>query len=221
MSQLVKENRIFLRAKTEVLSEVVISKKFEEQLLVVNPIIKKDIKSGFGASEYPIILALYFPYEANYDATKNLNSVKIYLKQYWFEKNRPSKFRLRFLSVGKDELPDEDLVYESIVVETEKNQKEVVIDVSKYNLTFSENGLYIGLEWLFIPFNEYEETFTAEGENRKKTMKRFAPKFALTMEEIEKYRVMVFLTGQWYDNPMPSIKDGTQIVPAISLTLSN
>lgn len=221
VSQFIKEKKIYLKSKTEMLEEVLISKKLEEKYLEVNPINKKDVVSGLPGFEYPIIVALFFPYETVYQSTENLNSIKLYIKQSWFYKSRPSKFRLRLFSVGNDGFPDRDMVSESIIVETSKNQKEIAIDVSKYNLVFPKNGFYVGLEWLYIPFNEYDDYYTVEGSKEKKLVKKYAPRFSCSIKTIGTYKSVLFYSGNWHETPLYGLNKDEELVPAISLTLSN
>lgn len=219
--EFIKEEKIYLKVKTEMLEEVLISKKIEQQFLEVNPIKKKDIKSGLPGFEHPIIAALFFPYEDIYQSTENLNSIKLYIRHTWYYKNRPSKFRLRLFSIDNNGFPGKDLVSESIIIETDEKQKEIEIDVSKYNLMFPKDGFYVGLEWLYIAFNEYDDYYITEGTKEKKFVKKYAPVFSCSIEKIGIYKLALFYAGSWHKTPLYGPNKDEESVPAISLTLSN
>jgi len=221
VNQLLKQSNIYLQAKFEELDEIIISKKFQDQFLVVNPIKRKYIKSGFSTSTNPWKIALFFPFKEDYKSTKYLNSVKIYLQQYGLTESHPSKFRLRLFSIGEDDLPKDDLIIDEILIETKKRQKDVEVDMSKHNIIFPKDGFYVVLEWLHIPFNEFEMTYTMQGEKGKKKMTKYAPTFSATKEELNTFKVAYFSNGKWFNFPIIFKDENKQSVPAISLTLSN
>ena len=212
---------INLKPLIEQLNEIVITKKCEELFFTVNPIRKRDIKSGFATSNNPWKIALFFPYKKSYKSTKYLNGIKLYLMQHILIKSHPSKFRIRLFSIKENGFPGKDLISESIIVETEKRQKEVNIDLSNYNISFPEEGFYIAFEWLHIPFNWYEETITFENKKGKQIQERYAPTFSAIYSEIETFKVVHFSSGKWWNYPISSLKKNKEIVPAISLILSN
>lgn len=217
----IKLKSINLKPLIEQLDEVVINKKFEEQLLIVNPIRRKDIVGGFTTGNNPWKLSLFFPYKKNYESTEYLKTVKLFLYHNIISKSRPSKFRLRLFSVDKNGLPGNDLVSESIIVETKKKEKEVEIDISKYNLSFPEEGFYIAFEWLHIPFNWYEKTVVFEEKKEKQIWESYSPIFSATKGEINMSRTAIFSSGKWFDNNFLKDGKGNFWIPAISLTLSN
>src|SRR5690606_19641159 len=78
VENLIKSDKIFLKAKIEQLNEVVISKKFEEKFLVVNPIKKKKVKVGLGAGTKPWNIALFVPFKEEYKSLKYLKEVEVF-----------------------------------------------------------------------------------------------------------------------------------------------
>ena len=221
VSQFVDQKTILLKPNTEQLNEVVISKKFEEEFLVVNPIKKRKIK---GASmlthENPWILALFFPSSANYSNYENLHKVKFYLKSTNFNKSKPSKFRVRIFETDENGLPGNDMLNESLLVETIKNQKEVVLDISNYNLKFPKNGIYIAIEWLYIPFNAFIATYKTKTEKAHNQL-GYAPNLTFFYDKPKNFKTAIFASGIWFDFPMYGMTKEEVMIPAISLTLSN
>lgn len=223
VKKFINQKNILLKATIEELNEVLISKKFEEKFLVVNQIKKGKIRGlSMVTRNSPYMMALFFPYKNDYSQTKNLNSLIIYLnnKSFFGPKKFPSKFRVRLFSIGKDGLPDNDLISEGVIVETITGQKKVELDISKFNLLFPKDGFYVALEWLYIPFNAYIDTYRTKTEKKHKVL-RYAPRFSFSSEKLETYKTALFLSGKWYDSPPNGFKEDEMIVPAISLTLSN
>jgi len=225
ISKFLKIEKIFLKPLAEQLEEVVISKKFKEEFLEINPIRKKDITGGFGGfKNHPYIFALYIPYSNSYKETEYLNQVKVFLNNKSFgHKSMPSKLRLRLFSVGIDSLPEKDLITKSLIIETAKKQREVTVDVSKYDIVFPKSGIFVAIEWLHIPFNAYNFTYTkGKGITKKKhTEIRYAPRLSWKKRNDEDHRLAVFVQGHWLQFKMPNVKENEYLIPAISLTLSN
>ncbi|MBC2846014.1 carboxypeptidase-like regulatory domain-containing protein [Winogradskyella flava] len=225
VSDFLKFDKIELSSLSEELEEVMIKENFKEKFLVINNVKKKYIVGGIGGLNYaPYIFALHFPFKKDYSEIDVIDKAKVHLNKVHFlggNRSMPSKFRFRLFSVGKDSLPGADLIKEDIIITTVKNQREVEIDLSEYNLTFSEEGVYVAIEWLYIPFNAYEYTYTKRKSNKKYTEIRYAPRISWLKQKDKKYRLALFTSGQWLNFKMPYIKEDEYIIPAISLTLSN
>ena len=224
ISSFLKLNKVLLTPLVEELDEVVISEKFKEQFLEINPIVKKDLYGGFGMSKRPWEIALFFPNKDGYADTEYLHNVKVKLAKYYLMKPRKSKFRVRVLSVSNDSLPERDLLSKSVIVEVEKKQRDVVIDLSEYDITFPENGLFIALEGLAIPYNAFKNNYTAidEDGNKKKIKEiAYAPRFGAILSDLDKYIVASYHNGKWWRHNITHPQKSKMFVPAISLTLSN
>lgn len=220
VEKLIKSDKIFLKAKIEQLNEVVISKKFEEKFLVVNPLEESDLCAGYGTNfKNPWMLALYFPYDETYKETDFLKGVKIHFGNF---RNIKSKFRLRLFSVDENGLPDEDVLKESVIVELKKNQKIADVDISNFNIIFPRNGFYIAFEWLYIPYNEEEVKFCLDKKCRK-SEKRIIhkPTFSAFCDEENEFKVAIYNSGEWKYNTAKKYQSEVRYIPAFSLTLSN
>lgn len=225
VENLMKQHQIFLKPIAEQLNEVVISKKFEEKFLIVNPINRKEIKSAFGSGAKPWNLALFFPYLETYQATKYIQSIKVHLAKFH---KRPSKFRLRLFTIEEDSLPGQDLIFENLIVETVKGQKEIDIDIAKFNLSFPSKGFFVCIEVLAIPYNEFEQVFNYNHPDGTKTSKKeivYAPNIGAFYSKMNSYKTVYFTNGIWLEMQLTRSKQeeiySQIIVPAISLTLSN
>lgn len=224
VAEFIKLTKIYLQPSIEELNEVLITKKIEDQFLEVNPLGKDDIYGGFGAGTKPWNIGLYFPYRKNYRKTQYLKSLVVHLNEGVFTDQRDSKFRIRFYTVGKDGLPNEDLIFQNIIITVGKDQDLVFIDVSRHNVTIPENGLYVALEGLAIPFNAYESTssyINTEGKRVSRAITRYAPSFAATSAYARDYKVVFFVDGKWWNYNINTPADQKMFIPAVTLTLSN
>ncbi|WP_299334249.1 carboxypeptidase-like regulatory domain-containing protein [uncultured Psychroserpens sp.] len=221
---LLKTVKIYLQPSIEELNEVLISKKIEDQFLEINPLRKDNIYGGFGAGTRPWNIGLYFPYRANYQQTQYLKSLTVHLNEGVFTDQRDSKFRIRLYTVGKDGLPDEDLIFQNIIINVGKDQDLVFIDLSRHSVTFPTNGLYVALEGLAIPYNAYEGTTSfvnPEGKRETRKITRYAPSFAATSALVRDHKVVFYVDGKWWNYNVNTPADQKMFIPAITLTLSN
>ncbi|MRI02042.1 carboxypeptidase-like regulatory domain-containing protein [Kriegella sp. EG-1] len=218
VAQTVYKSKLFhLVEESFELEEVVVSKSLGDSY-VLNPISSYSLTGGFDSSATPWVLALYFP---------NIGAQKKYIENItvFFQKNpkfsqRTSRFRIRIYGVdSKTKNPSNDLVRKSLVLESEINKDYVSLDLSSLNIEIPENGVYIGLEWLFISNNWYRNIVTNPITKKKSVEDRFAPTFSGVYVKNQNYRAMVYGMGKWTDFTVKS-KNGTEnFVPAISLKL--
>ncbi|PIF00488.1 MAG: hypothetical protein CR994_05300 [Maribacter sp.] len=200
------------------LDEVVVSRSLGDSY-VLNPISSYSLTSGFSSSSTPWVLALYFP---------NIGRQKKYLEKVtvFFQKNnrfkRPnSKFRLRIYDVEPEtKKPKKDILRKSIVLESNIEEDFVSIDLRALNLKIPKSGIYVGLEWLFVPYNWYRNTVEHPITKKKVTEDRFAPTFGAVYNKNHNFKVMVYGMGEWTDFGVKS-RDNTQnLIPAISVKLT-
>ncbi|MFC0605232.1 carboxypeptidase-like regulatory domain-containing protein [Winogradskyella pulchriflava] len=225
VKSLLKLKALFLQSKVEQLDEVVISEKFEEEFLEINPIKKNEIVGGIGGMrEHPYIFALYIPFDSLFSKTEYINKAKILLNKtspLGGSQSMSSKFRFRMFAVGKDSLPENDLISKNIIVETTKKQRQVDIDLSELNLVFPREGVYVAIEWLYITTNAYKFSYTKKKSRKKYVETRYAPRISWIKRKGTTNNLAVYSSGTWYAMPIPSSKKNEYIVPAITLTLSN
>lgn len=200
------------------LDEVVLVQDYGDSE-VLNPITSYSLTSGFSSSSTPWVLALYFP---NLGAVKKyVNKITIFFQQNNKFTRETSKFRLRIYDVDPiTKKPKNNLLRKSVVLETYKSKEYVSIDMSAFNIKVPKEGIYIGLEWLFVPHNWYKKLEKHPITNKVIVEDRFAPTFRGIYNKNQNYKVMVYGMGAW--NPfLVKSKDHTQnFIPAISLKLS-
>tara|TARA_R110000868_G_scaffold98706_2_gene271750 strand:+ start:38902 stop:39810 length:909 start_codon:yes stop_codon:yes gene_type:complete len=216
--QLFKSKKIDLVPESFELNEVVVSETLGNSD-VLNPISSYRITSGFSSSSTPWVLALYFPNIGK--QKKYIDKITVFFQKNLEFKRGAAKFRIRLYEVDAvTKKPTNDILYKSIVLETESNKDYVSIDLSALSLKMSQEGMYVGLEWLFVPYNWYKKTENHQITNKLIVEDRFAPTFGGVYTKNQNFKVMVYGMGNWTDFVVKS-KDQTQnFIPAISLKLS-
>lgn len=199
------------------LDEVVVSESLGDSY-VLNPIASNSITSGFSSSVTPWVLALYFP---NIGAQKKyVEKVTVFLNKTEKFKRTVSKFRIRIYDVdSKTKKPHKDLLRKSFVLEHLIDKDFVSLDLSSLNIEVPKDGIYVGLEWLFIPSNWYMQTEVHPINNKNVIEDRFAPTFAGMYTRNQNYKVMIYGMGEWTDFKVKSRNNDRNFIPAISLKL--
>jgi hypothetical protein len=210
--------KILLKEDTFELEEVIVSHSLGD-LQVLNPISSYSIKSGFSSAETPWVLALYFP---NIGAAKKyLEKITVYVQQNSKFKRASSKFRLRVYDVDKKtRKPNHDLIRKSIILESSKAEDFVSIDLSSLGIRIPDEGIYVGLEWLFLPFNWYTNGYEHPISKEKVIEDRFAPTFAAVYQKNQNFKTMVYGMGEWSDFAIKAPGNNENLIPAISLKMS-
>ena len=199
------------------LDEVVVTTNFGNSD-VLNPISSYSLTSGFSSSATPWVLALYFP---NIGAQKKyVEKVTVFLKKNEHFTREAAKFRLRIYGVDKKtKKPSQDLLRKSIVLEHDVEKDYVSLDLEAFGIEIPREGIYIGLEWLFIPSNWYMKTSIHPLTNKKINEDRFAPTFRGVYTQNQNYKVMVYGMGEWNNFRVKSRNNSENFVPAVSLKL--
>lgn len=212
-----KEKRFAMVEESYALDEVIVSGTFGNSD-VLNPISSNSLTSGFSSSSTPWVLALYFPNIGS--QKKYVEKVTVFFQQNIMFKRTSAKFRLRIFDVDpKTKMPKSDILHKSIVLESNVDDDFVSIDLTAFHLKIPETGIYVGVEWLFVPFNWYHYTFEHPITKKKMIEDRFAPTFGAIYNKNQNYKAMVYGMGEWTDFKVRS-KDNTQnLIPAISLKL--
>lgn len=210
-----KKKHIGLVEESFELDEVVVSEMLGNSE-VLNAINSRSLTSGFTSSATPWVLALYFP---------NIGSQNRYVEKItvFFQKNSgfqgaSSKFRLRLYYPDEQTgMPGRDMVRKSMVLEAKASEDFVSIDLTALHLKIPRQGIYIGLEWLFIPYNWYKKTEKDPLTNKVTVEDRFAPTFGGLYNKDMNYRAVIYGMGTWTDFTVKSRNKEQNFVPAISL----
>lgn len=206
----------YLKPKISELDEVVIKVKKDTKEKRIEIFKKRKIHSAWAAS--PSIVAKLFKHKKEYDKTPFLKTVKVLTRC----RIKKGKFLLHIYAVNDKNEPGELLHDENILVTAKKGKKNTEIDVSKLNIQFPKNGLYIGLNSLKIESNKYEFTVTSL-ENNKVNMVFYEPTFGITYSK-EKSNDKLMRNGKVSDISKMKLthkKNVKHTTLAIELVLSN
>jgi len=185
---------------------------------VLNPIGSYKLTSGFSSSSTPWVLALYFP---NIGAEKkSVEKITVFLQKNQAFKRPSAKFRVRIYDVHPESKePNRDLLRKSLVLESESQKNYVSLDISTLNIKIPESGIYIGLEWLFVPYNWFRSTSEHPITKKKVVEDRFAPTFGGVYTKNQNFKAMVYGMGKWTDFTVKSKNKTENFIPAISLKI--
>jgi hypothetical protein len=159
---------IYLEEEAEVLNEVLVSASRRTKKVNLGNIKEKTFLATGGANQYAKLFL-------------NESGVEGILESITFDFQPEAKKYGRYMTaimirVYKNEngRPGSDILLEKVIVPIKENQKEAVIDLSKFNITFVQEGLFVGFD--FIGYYDGSEIFTPY--NRIKTPANVRIEFA-------------------------------------------
>lgn len=176
-----KNTEIKLRPKNYILSEIVVVNT-KRKTLIINKI-KPDnnyLVTGILYSDgTPTMYGVFFPYKKEYNETKYISQLKI---RYNTVSGGKINLRVYRFDTVKCK-PINEIVHENILVNFKKStpivHKDVVIELSKYNLQFPTDGLFIAIEYLIIPENEFIAKFSKDKNGELVDKKYFGPNICI------------------------------------------
>ncbi len=168
--------------------------------------------------------AKYFSYNSTYTKTKFIKSAIVVTKS----KVKNAIFKLRVFSKGENGEPDLDLIDEDIIVAVKKGRTKNKVDLSKYNLSFPEEGLFIAFESLMIEKNKYDFDYTMQGSTKKHHEKYYAPDLVCALSDEENTYHLTegkwVKMNKWHTNETQKglLKFNNKVIePAITMILTN
>lgn len=215
---LYENKRLALIEESFELEEVVVSENMGNSD-VLNPILSYSLTSGFSSSSTPWVLALYFP---NIGAQpKSIDKVTIFFQKSKGFNGASSKFRLRIYDIdGTTKKPNKDILRKSIILVSDEEKGFVSVDLSALKLKIPDDGIYIGLEWLFVAHNWYKKIEKHPLTHKLKVEDRFAPTFGGVYNKNQNYKTMVYGMGEWTNFTVKSKDRAQNFIPAISLKIT-
>jgi hypothetical protein len=150
------------------LDEVVISKSIGTKKTEIGKT-NNEIYQAFDNG--PKIDTKFFPYLASYKRTKYLKQVSIYTDS----RIEDAIIKIHFYNVDPNGYPAEELLEKDFVVTVKKGTRTNWFDLTKFNLKFPKNGLFIGFEKLMIEKNKIEKTIADSNTNITQTQKTYFP----------------------------------------------
>lgn len=202
--------KVVLKEAAIALNEVFISNKLETKSKEIGEN-KNSILEAF--TNGPKVDCKFFPYLQEYKKTPYIKYVSLFTDS----KIDDATIKIYFYSVGKDGLPDQNLLEKEKIILLKKGVFNKKFDVSEYHLIFPKTGIFVVFEKLMIEKNKLEKTTIDKNNNLTKTERLYFP-FLLYNAVDRKYK-FTFFGGKW-------IKEESQgkitlYEPAINIVLTN
>ena len=198
------------------LEEVVVSKSIGTKSVEIGKT-KNEMYQAFDNG--PKIDTKFFPYISSYKKTKYVKQVSIYTDS----RIENSIIKIHFYTVDSNGFPAEELLDKDFVVTVKKGTRVNRFDVTKFNLKFPKNGLFVGFEKLMIEKNKTEKTITDSNTNITQVQKTYFP-FVL-YNYVEREFLYTFSGGKWNRQTNQDEKGSSKKMminePVITLILSN
>ena len=216
-------DKIVLTSKTIELNEVIVKTNNSKQIEIGNFDSPRGRYTAIEGKE-GYLVAKYFQYNPNYDSTQFIKNIIILTKS----EVKGATFRVRILKVDQEGKPSESLIEDNIIINTKKGKRKNIIDISKYNLTFPIEGIFIAFEVLLIERNKYKNSYTLENTSQKIKENCYAPNLlAKIVAEENTYHTF---KGMWIKTKRNHNGETSKryiffnhkvMEPAINLTLTN
>ncbi|HQF48755.1 MAG TPA: carboxypeptidase-like regulatory domain-containing protein, partial [Flavobacterium alvei] len=196
--------------------EVVISKSIGTKTVEIGKS-KTEIYQAFDNG--PKIDTKFFPYLASYKKTKYLKQVSIYTDS----RIEDAIIKIHFYTVDSNGFPSDEMLDKDLVVTVKKGTRINRFDLTKLNLKFPKNGLFVGFEKLLIEKNKTEKSITDLNTNITQIQKTYFP-FVL-YNYVEREFLYTFSGGKWHrqanQDENGSFKKMQINEPVITLILTN
>ncbi len=187
---------------------------------IINSITINDLQKGFSSSTMPSVLAAYYQNTNKEIGKQYIGKITVFLNKDEEFKRKAAKFRIRIYAVDTvTKKPSNDLLKENVILEVTANDNSVSVDMSKFTIEMPNTGVYVGLEWLFVPYNWYAEKSRGSNNNQLVVESKFAPTFGSVYNKNKEFKVMIFERGKWINFKTKINSNTESLVPAVSLSL--
>jgi len=197
------------------LEEVEINSRKEEIRRNIGAFKKSRINHYFACGKLPWITARYFEYRNDYIETPLIKNITVLTNS----EIKNSKFQVRLYEKDKDGKPGNLISRNNIIGIAKKGKKLNEIDISKHNIRFPEEGLYIAIEWLIINENRHEYSYNMNNSKKKSIGISFEPAFGTIKTKTDE-NSWIFNQGEWR-KVWKNVQDDSYNILAIKLELSN
>jgi len=202
------------------LEHVVVRASKQNRETIIGTIKKTKVKSFFACGDLPWMSARFYPYLPNYKQTPFLKKIALLTDS----NIKDAIFKVRLYGVNEKGMPEGYIYPKDLYGIAKKGKKVTEVDFSSLNIPFPENGFFIAIEWLIIPANKYEYTYTSVGSRQKKRGVHYHPSIGTIPSETAE-NSWVFIGGGWVKPlkdlvPSKNYRDKYSLV-AMELTLTN
>ena len=157
------ETEILLNPSLFELNEVSIIDKKNKNKIEIGKFRKSNIALWYSSGNQPTIISKFI--SSNSEIEKHPFFRTIYINTLCHTDK--AILKLRFLEVGKDGSPGNDLNNEIIIFDVLKGNRKTKIDVEKYDILFPKEGVFIAFEWIITNQNKFEHSYTVAEEDYK------------------------------------------------------
>ncbi|WP_130734821.1 carboxypeptidase-like regulatory domain-containing protein [Flavobacterium sp. J27] len=205
---------VFLKATVIELNEVVLLNKKETKSIEIGKTPNAILQTFDNG---PKIEAKFFPYKESYKKTPFIKTVSIQTDS----KIEEATLKIHFYEVTEEGAPGKELLQKDFLVKIKKGILKNKIDISTYNLTISQKGIYVAYEKLMIESNALERKNIDPYTKKEKKQKTYYPH--VLYNYVERESVYSFYGGKWNKkvNEQEPQEKLTIFEPAINLTLTN
>jgi len=212
---------IYLIPKVFELKEVIVSSAKKTIENKIGTFKSRGINSFYASNDnYPYMVAKYFPKSSKTLETPFIKS----LTPFCSSDIKDAKFKIRIFEAKEGGYPGNELINETITINVKKGYSKPVVDLNKYNLSFPEHGLFVGLEFMQTASNKYDFIATIGHTKQKKKMTSLEPAFGTVQGESDEKETWRLSKGKWYKSDWFTNQGqsgrGKDLL-AIELTLTN
>lgn len=172
----------------------------------------------FTPGNVPYMYGRFFENNAEIKAVQYVDKVIVYTKSAV----AAATIKIRFLRMNEYGCPTNDLLIEPIITEVKRGNKKNLIQVLKYNIKIPKNGIFVAVEWLLTPNNQFRPANFAKAGQLFEDF-RYQPD--VMNNKVEKTASFRYMYGEWFPNDQFQPRNPNapkEIVdPAIGLILSN
>ncbi len=186
------KNVIKLEKQITELKEVVVSNKTLYKELTIGSFDKKTINNFFSCGTKPWIAARYFGHSEKYENTRFLKTISFLTRSDL----KDSEFNIRLYAVNENGEPEKYIYDKNIFGIARKGRRMTEVDVSKLNIEFPKEGLFIAVEWLIIEKNKHEHEYYLEGSKEKLNGINYEPSLGTFLSETDQ-NSWIFIQGKW------------------------
>lgn len=163
--------------------------------------------------------AKFFPFKSSYNKTKYIKKVAVHTESSIDD----ATIKIHFYEVDENGLPGQELMEKDFITKVKKGSRMTQFDVSRLNMIFPKEGLFVAIERLFIESNKFEKEVPASDQSKTKIQRTYYPLPFYNF--VEREYTYTFLGGKWtkeFKKDAQGIPVKTRVFePAITLMLSN
>ncbi len=207
--------------RTYELGEIMVKAGERKKQLWIGAFKRNRINLWYAGSQQPNMMAGFFPYKAEYFQTPCLIGIEMFLNSYLPD----VKVNIRLMKPDSAGFPGENVFHRSLVMNIRKGKHVQYLDLSEYSIIFPPEGLFVALEWIVIPENNYQVDYFDKKTLQNKTVPFYQPEIGVIPLETNDLTYM-YTGGSWrkiwkHQSEVLPKYSGKYPFPAFRLLLTN